>query len=280
MRFVLILCAFIFTVIGPVHAADQKAEGARGLEAASKKDFDTAFKILTPLAEKGDGLAQYYLATIYEGGFGYKPPKLGEAYVWLQRAAEGGLMQAQASLGDKFYDGHGVPQDYAAALKWYRLSADQGFPPPQNTLGEMYELGRGVDEDPAAALKYYLLAADSGLARAQVNVGRMYGMGSGTAKDYETAVKYFQMAANQRNAAGAIWLGSAYETGSGVHKDRVQAYMWNLLAEKFADLRDSPANFQSGIGVILENLRYNMNSDDVARAEALAKAWTPSKPVP
>lgn len=276
MHFVRTLCVLLTLSAAPVlAAADPMTEVQRGYESAQNHDYDTAIKIVTPIAESGHGMAQYFLATLYEGGFAYKPPKLGEARVWLERAAEGGLMLAQASLGDKYYDGRGVPQDYVQALKWYKLSADQGFAPPQNTLGEMYELGRGVPEDPRTAFSYYEKAAASGLALAQVNTGRMYALGSGVTKDDMRAVDYFRMAANQRSAAAAIWLGSAYETGSGVNKDLVMAYMWTLLANKNADLRQTPADFSSGLGAILDNLKYNMSPDQVARAEKLAAEWKP-----
>lgn len=33
---------------------------------------------------------------------------------------------AQNALGDKYYDGDGVPQNYAEALRLFRLSADHG----------------------------------------------------------------------------------------------------------------------------------------------------------
>lgn len=276
MRFVRTLCLLLTLGAVPVLAApDPMEEVQRGYERAQKQDYDAAIKIVTPIAESGHGMAQYFLATLYEGGFGYRPPKLGEARVWLERAAEGGLMLAQASLGDKYYDGRGLPQDYAQAMKWYKLSAAQGFAPPQNTLGEMYELGRGVPADARIAFSYYIKAAEGGLALAQVNVGRMYAMGSGVTKDDEMAVDYFHMAANQKSAAAAIWLGSAYETGSGVKKDLVMAYMWTLIANKHADLRQSPADFASGLGAILDNLKYNMTPEQVAEAEKRAAEWKP-----
>ena len=278
MRFVRTLCVLLTLGAVPVHAApDPMEQVQQGYEHAQKHDYATAIKIVTPIAETGHGMAQYFLATLYEGGFGYKPAKLGEARVWLERAAEGGLMQAQASLGDKYYDGVGLPQDFAQAMKWYKLSAAQNFAPPQNTLGEMYELGRGVPEDPRIAFSYYIKAAENGLALAQVNVGRMYATGSGVSKDNEMAIDYFLMAARQKSAAAAIWLGSAYETGSGVKKDLVQAYMWTLLANKHADLRQSPADFSSGLGAILDNLRYNMTPEQVAQAEKLAAEWKPEQ---
>ena len=59
-----------------------------------------------------------------------------------------------------YYDGQGVIQDYAEALKWYKLAAAQGDAGAQNTIGSMYSKGDGVIQNYAEALKWYKLAAD------------------------------------------------------------------------------------------------------------------------
>ena len=43
-----------------------------------------------------------------------------------------------------YYQGQGVPQDYAEAVSWYRLAAEQGNATAQSNLGAMYDNGRGV----------------------------------------------------------------------------------------------------------------------------------------
>ena len=40
-----------------------------------------------------------------------------------------------------YANGHGVPQDYAEALKWYRLAADQGHANALLKLGLVYGQG-------------------------------------------------------------------------------------------------------------------------------------------
>ncbi|MGH9758780.1 MAG: hypothetical protein ACRD4M_13655, partial [Candidatus Acidiferrales bacterium] len=44
----------------------------------------------------------------------------------LERAAAGDA-QAQFALGDDYYRGAGVPQDYGQALVWFRKSTAQGY---------------------------------------------------------------------------------------------------------------------------------------------------------
>ena len=86
-------------------------------------------------------------------------------------AAEQGVALAQFSLGRGYYDGRGVPQDYAEAVKWYRLAAEQGDADAQFTVGRMYSKGQGVPQDYGEAVKWFRLAAEQGKSRAQASLG-------------------------------------------------------------------------------------------------------------
>ena len=68
-------------------------------------------------------------------------------------AADQGYARAQAILGDMYFEGHGVDQNYAEAMRWYRKAADQGEAKAQFNLGVMYENGQGVDQDNAEAMR-------------------------------------------------------------------------------------------------------------------------------
>ena len=70
-------------------------------DAYNRQDYETAYKLILPLAEQGSAQAQYNLALMYNFG-------------------------------------QGVPQDYKEAVKWYRLSAEQGVAQAQYNLGVMY----------------------------------------------------------------------------------------------------------------------------------------------
>jgi TPR repeat protein len=73
-----------------------------------------------------------------------------------------GCALAQVSLGNIYYLGHGVPQDYAEAVKWYRLAADQGYALAQFTLGTMYGNGQGVPQDYVRAHMWLNLSTTAG----------------------------------------------------------------------------------------------------------------------
>ena len=80
----------------------------------------------------------------------------------IRRLAEQGDAEAQYSLGWRYDEGEGVPEDKAEAVKWYRLAAEQGIPEAQCNLGEIYAEGLGVPENLVEAVKWYRLAAEQG----------------------------------------------------------------------------------------------------------------------
>jgi TPR repeat protein len=57
-----------------------------------------------------------------------------------------------------YFEGPGVPQDYAEAVKWYRLAAEQGYAIAQSNLGAMYSKGQGGPHNYVAAYKWFALA--------------------------------------------------------------------------------------------------------------------------
>ncbi len=54
-------------------------------------------------------------------------------------------------LGQMYFNGDGLPQDYAEAVRWFRRAAEQGFTEAQYNLGQMYNNGQSVPQDYAAA---------------------------------------------------------------------------------------------------------------------------------
>jgi TPR repeat protein len=70
-------------------------------------------------------------------------------------------------LGDLFYDGRGVAQDYGRAREWYEKAADAGNASAMTNLGWLYEKGMGVTQDYSKAREWYQKAADAGNADAK-----------------------------------------------------------------------------------------------------------------
>jgi TPR repeat protein len=85
-------------------------------------DFTTAIRIIRPLAEQGDAIAQYNLGYMYAHGQGVAENDT-EAIKWLYKAAEQGYAAAYYSLGVMYEHGQGVVQDFVQAYVWFSLAA-------------------------------------------------------------------------------------------------------------------------------------------------------------
>ena len=65
-------------------------------------------------------------------------------------------------MGERCYDGRGMPRDYQAAAQWFAKAAALGHVKAQANLGMMSALGRGVPKDIAAARHFLAQAARQG----------------------------------------------------------------------------------------------------------------------
>jgi hypothetical protein len=115
----------------------------KGVTAYSNGDYISAIQFWTPLAERGNNLAQYNLGVVYEHGEGV-PKDAKIAVKWYTLAAEQGDATAQFSLGLIYRNGKGIPQNYETAVKWYTFAAEQGYTKAQYNLGLMHYNGEGV----------------------------------------------------------------------------------------------------------------------------------------
>ena len=65
----------------------------------------------------------------------------------------------QNEMGDRYFYGRGVEQDYAKAMEWYRKAADRGLADAEYSVGVLYENGWGVTKDIDRAKGWYQKAA-------------------------------------------------------------------------------------------------------------------------
>ena len=139
----------------------------------------------------------------------------------------------QFNLGNKYYSGRGVDQNYETAAYWYRLAADQGHTNAQRGLGVLYYNGQGVDQNYETTAYWWKLAADQGNADAQRGLGVLYYTERGVGKNYETAAYWYRLAADQGNADAQRMLGVLYYNGRGVEQNHdTAAYWWKLAADQ------------------------------------------------
>ncbi len=137
-----------------------------------------------------------------------------------------GNAEAQCNLGNCYYNGTGVEQDFKEAVKWYQKSAEQGNAEAQNCLGDCYYHGKGVEQDYKEAVKWYRKSAEQKNAKAQCNLGDCYCYGEGIEQDLKEAVKWWIKSAEQKNAEAQYKLGNCYYYGKGVEQNFGKAVKW------------------------------------------------------
>ncbi len=86
----------------------------------------------------------------------------------LKARAEAGDADAQALLGNLYFDGTGIPQNYEEAFKWYSLAAKDGWSNgAQFRLGYLFYNGLGISKNLVKAYAWFSVAAAQGDATAE-----------------------------------------------------------------------------------------------------------------
>lgn len=226
-------------------------------------------------AAKGEAWAQNDLGNRYFYGDKVEQD-YRQAAKWYRKAAEQGNVDAQYHLGICYNDGLGVKKDSLKALEWYRKAADQGNASAQYYLGICYYIGSGVEQDYRQAAEWYQKAANNGDADAQTHLGICYYTGQGVKQDWTKAVEWYQKAASQGNAWAQCNLGECYYDGDGVELDYQKAVEW---FQKSADQEYMEAQnhlgecYYYGEGV-KQNYQKAANWYRKAAEQGLAKAQT------
>lgn len=102
-------------------------------EGVTKEDVD----YVKTNAEKGEVVAQYHLALMFDMGRGVDRNPL-EAEKWYRKAAEQGYINAQYYLARMYsIETSGIEKNHAEALIWYKKAADQGHPDAREKLEQI-----------------------------------------------------------------------------------------------------------------------------------------------
>ena len=111
-------------------------------KAYNSGDYETAYRLIKPLAEQGLPEAQFNLGLMYDKGQGV-PQDYAEAVKWYRKAAEQGSAEAQYNLGKMYYTGQGVPKDYVLAHMWFNLTTSR-YPASEKEKREWAEIFRDI----------------------------------------------------------------------------------------------------------------------------------------
>lgn len=238
-------------------------------EHLANKQYEKAFELFQKEADKGNVIAIYSIAKMYQRGLLGKEnvPKAQEYFAQtlkgffvLEPSAEKMQPYIWYHLGRLYHFGYGTEQNYAEALKWFQKAAAADNSYAQYSLGGLYFYGNGVAQDYGKAFEYYNLSADNDNVYSCYETAKMLRDGIGTEKNQEQANVYFKKAYSSFQKVAAensddkilYRLGVMTIKGLGCDEDRECGIE---LIQQSAELGNEYAK------AFLENMgRYNMTA--------------------
>jgi uncharacterized protein len=178
MKLLVTTILILILISAPVYGDDFQD----GLDAYKNQDMETAREKFSPLAKKGDAVAQYYLGTMYSFSS-------TERMKWLTLSANQGYAKAMVRLA-----WHHQIDNCEEALKWMNLATKQDSGDAYDELGVWYIHGTCVPQNYNEGIRLYHLAAEKGVSNAQGNLGMLYLSGNGVPQDYVLAHMWFNIA--------------------------------------------------------------------------------------
>lgn len=130
-------------------------------------------------------------------------------------------------------------------------------------------------DDHQTMLKWSMRCSDGGLLVCQAFMGQVYLKGDLIPRDIPKGVALITKAAHRGHFAAQFDLSRLYRDGIGVQRDKVQALMWFDVAIASEKVQ-VPGAAQLLVAPERRQLTDAMTAEEIARAEALAKAWQPS----
>lgn len=151
--------------------------------------------------------------------------------------------EEQFELGNKYYNGDGVEQNYQKAVQLYELAANAGHAWAQYSLGFCYCYGLGVTQNYELAVSLFRKACKEDIAWAQHELGKCYFNGWGVEQDRSEAVKLYRYAAEQGDSNAQFNLGYCFYMGEGILQNDNYAAIW---FQKAAEQGHSEAQYYLG----------------------------------
>lgn len=141
--------------------------------------------------------------------------------------------KAMYLLGDKYYSGYKIEQDYDLAMFYFRMAARFNYGRAEFNIGKMYEEGLGIIKSYEKAIEWYKLASTHGEVKALASMADVYL----DKNEFNKAFKLYNMAYENyedKNDAAVVMLkiGYLYIYGRGVDKNRAKGLEWLKMALK------------------------------------------------
>jgi TPR repeat protein len=196
-----------------------------------KNDETEALRLLHKAADGGFVAAQESLGIFYATGVGMEQPNPSEAISWYIRAARQGSIDAATNLGTMYAAGNGIPKDMGTAIRWFRQAADAGGGVAQYNLALIYGRGDGVERNDRESTYWLTKAADHDVIPALMDLARRSALPrDGSPPNVDAAIARYKKAAELGNALAQAILGDLYSNGELVKADYEQAVKWYRMA--------------------------------------------------
>lgn len=211
------------------------------------RDEAKAAKWYELAAEQGVPEAQFqYALMLLDGRFVEKDEK--GAYALMQAAAEAGNRLAQFNFAQLLVKEDSGPTGIARAVPYYERAAQGGLADAQYAMAQIHANGvGGKKQDDVEARRLLMLAARQNFDTAQLDLATWLVEGRGGKRDLKAGFGWMSRAAQGGNVAAQNRLAKLYMGGIGTEPDEITAAAWYILARR-AKLHDPEMDdFMNGL---------------------------------
>ena len=191
-------------------------------DTGDKYALSRAYSILDMIVSWNYIPAKYLLGQMYYFG-AYVEQDYSKFFALSLEAANAGFVPAKNALAIAYFNGQGCAKDWNKGRKLLEECENAKYGVGYANLGVGYFKGLyGYPKDEYKAFDYFKAAANNNHPSACWMIGNMIikgKIGSNTNEDYKTAIKYFEKAKSLGNIAAINSLGLCYQEGIGVNKD-------------------------------------------------------------
>ncbi|MBD5306498.1 MAG: hypothetical protein HDS14_02580 [Bacteroides sp.] len=199
-------------------------------------------------ANQNDGHSIQQLANLYFNGDGV-PKDEKEAFMWVERGAENGDVDAMVTMADALiYGDRGLEIDYAKALQWYEKAIATGNLSANYlwNVGHMYQTGMGTDINLKKAFDLFSKSAELKYGQAYNDLAYFYARGEIVPKNFDIALEMVDEAINLEPSSSRTC--NFYDTKGEIllmqNKIDEAIKIWNKMNKEFPDqikeISDSP----------------------------------------
>mgnify|MGYP000561975987 CR=1 FL=1 len=180
--------------------------------------------------------------------------KIEESYALLHKTANSGDATAMLAVGNMYFEGKGVKQDYKEAIKWLKKAIRAGNANAwhlhfllkkairagnagaKHLLAKAYKDGLGVEQSYHRAFNLYLQSAlESSDKKSMFYVSAMYYHGQGTQRDFDKAYNWAFQAAEKREPRAAFLTALMIYRGEAKEKDIEKAFEYAQMSHSLGN---------------------------------------------